>query len=144
MDWTVDLHCPPAVPTHPFRGIPGIRLHNETWPTQLELGSYILIFIFTNQSEHFCSDQSDQLRQCYLDQSNQQIWIPYLHKNWPIKDHFLSISRLPLCLNGVHLPLNQRLCFPSLQIVHFHKVSPLLYPKLGYPNHIRLVIANIC
>ena len=83
----------------------------ETCPVQSEQHSYILICIFTNQSEQLHNDQSK-----YIILTNQdsaiwanrtvQIWVSHLHRNGPpIRDlgrNCLYKSGTSLCLSGKH------------------------------------------
>lgn len=68
---TVILPAEPALERSSWDRIPTSR--PETFPIQLQLCSLLLISISTNQSEHFHSDQS---KQCFLVDSNCEVWNP--------------------------------------------------------------------
>lgn len=82
----------------------------KTCPSQSRMHSYILICIFTSQSDPFLTNQDSAIW------TNQIMWIwrPYLHRNRPIRD----VSGTVLYLNQLHLGFKGHFCNFHLRL-HF-------------------------
>lgn len=100
---------------------------------QSELHNYILICILIYQSEQPHNNQSEYGNLANLDSAtwpnqNAWNWIPYLHKDGPIRDQgrdILYVRGAPLCLPRPHFQFPSEAVFPRFANCVWNKFLPL-------------------